>query len=113
MLLYITVMVKPLIPIVNDWWQHEFNEVEHMSHAHAVYGSHHLQHEIADTGSHNDHCNNQNILKSDDQVPFHIWVTEYKNDLNITSFDKQFKVINYLKLSSVFIAPQGPPPKFV
>lgn len=112
MLLYITVMVKPLMPIVSDWWQHEFNEMEHMTHVHSVYGSHHLQHEIANTSSDNDHCKNQNTLKSEDQVAFHVLTDEYKTDYNSTLFGKQFHLLKFLNLPSVFISKKGHPPKF-
>ncbi len=59
-------MLKPLLPFVNDWWQHEFNETEHVSLIHAKYGSHHLQAELAETNSNSkqDQCN----LKIQDQV---------------------------------------------
>ncbi len=105
-------MIKPLLPIASDWWQHEFNEVEHLSCVHAVYGSHHLQLEIADTGSENDNNKNQNILKSEDQVPFHVSVDEYKNEYNSILLSKQSALLNFLKLPSVFIARKIPPPKF-
>jgi hypothetical protein len=112
MLLYITVMLKPLIPIVGDWWQHEFNEMEHLSHVHAIYGNHHLQNEIADTGSDNDHSKSQSVLNSEDQVAFHLLVAEYKNEPHSIIADKQFATLNYLKPSSVLISPEGPPPRF-
>ncbi len=105
-------MVKPLLPIVSDWYQHEFNEIEHLSCVHAVYGSHHLQHEIADNGSDNDPDKKQNTLKSEDQVPFHVLVDELKNDLNSFPSELQFNILKSLLLSPVFIAREGPPPKF-
>jgi hypothetical protein len=112
MLLYLTVMVKPLIPIVSDWWQHEFNEMEHISHIHGVYGSHHLQHEIADTSSDNEHCDDKNTLKSEDQVAFHVLANKYKTDYNSTLSGNQFHLLKFLNLPSVFISKKGPPPKF-
>ncbi|MEP7375420.1 MAG: hypothetical protein ABI675_18630 [Chitinophagaceae bacterium] len=112
MLLYVTVMLKPLIPIVSDWWQHEFNEMEHLSQVHAIYGNQHLQQGIADTGADNDHSKNQSTLNSEDQVAFHLLVAEYKNDFNSIVADKQFESLKYPKPSSVLIAPEGPPPRF-
>ncbi len=64
MLLYITVMFKPLIPITSDAWDHQFNEIEHISIVHAKYGSHHLQKEVADTEKDN-HQKDQNNSKSE------------------------------------------------
>ncbi len=61
MLIYITVMIKPLIPFIQDEWDHQFNEIEHISVVHANYRSHHLKIELADTDSDNDvdlhYCN--------------------------------------------------------
>ncbi len=111
MLLYITVMFKPLIPIFNDFWSHEFNEIEHISIVHAKYGSHHLQKEVADTNSDNNQ-KGQNSLKAEDQVPFHVSAKEYKFDFKISLVDKKFLVFKFQKLISVFISKEGPPPKF-
>jgi len=112
LLLYITVSVKPLLPIVSDWYQHEFNKIEHLACVHIVYGSHHLQHEIAENSSDTDHNKNQNNSKSDDQISFHIIVAQYKNEHNPVPSGIQFKTPKILKLSSAVILVDGPPPKF-
>lgn len=105
-------MIKPILPVITDWWQHEFNEAAHLSYVHAVYGSHHLRHEIADTGSENDHSKNQNTLRSEDQVLFHVLVSEFKNEYNAVLSNIQFDILKFLKLSSVVITRDGPPPEF-
>lgn len=111
MLLYITVMLKPLIPVFNDLWSHEFNEIEHISIVHAKYGSHHLQKEVADTGA-DKNQKGQNSLKSEDQVPYHVSVKEFKFDFQISLINKKFLVLKFQKLNLVFISREGPPPKF-
>jgi hypothetical protein len=112
LLLYITVVLKPLIPIATDWYQHAFNEIEHVAHVHEIYGSHHLQHEIADAGSGEDHHNNQPTLRSDDQVPFHLLVTGYDSKSLSTISGKNYTILYSLRLSSIAMGREGPPPRF-
>lgn len=112
LLLYITVMLKPLLPIVNDWWSHEFNEVEHISLVHAKYGSHHLQKEVADTSSDSENNKSQNISKSEDQFPFHISPQIHNYVFKIASSNNNYLSTNAGKLPFVVISNQGPPPKF-
>lgn len=111
MLLYITVMFKPLLPIFNDLWSHEFDEIEHISTVHAKYGSDHLQKEVADTNSDNNQ-KGQNSLKAEDQVPFHEAIKECKLTFEISLIDKEFSHFRFHKLLTVFISREGPPPKF-
>ena len=104
-------MFKPLIPILSDFWDHEFNEIEHISIVHAMYGSHHLQKEVADSGADNNQ-KGQTSLKSDDLVPFHVSTKEHV--LNFTTLlpAKEFFLLKLHKLFAVFISKEGPPPKF-
>ena len=111
MLLYITVMIKPLIPIIQDEWEHQFNEIEHISIVHAKYGSHHLEKELAGTTD-NDNNKNQNTLRSEDEVPFHTITPEYKYDVIINKSSVQYHTLNRNKLPLVYIFTQGQPPKF-
>lgn len=98
------------MPIVSDWWQHEFNQIEHIAHVHAVYGERHLQHEITETGSDNGHNYNQTTLKSVDQVAFHVLANAPKFDFISILSDKQFESLNYLKPLPVFIVLEVHPP---
>ena len=66
MLLYVTAMLKPLLPIADDWWSHEFNEIEHISLIHAKYRNHHLQKEVADTTSDSENRKDQNASNQED-----------------------------------------------
>lgn len=104
-------MFKPLIPILSDLWDHEFNEIEHISIVHAKYGSHHLQKEVADSDA-DSNQKGQTSLKSDDQVPFHISISKYCCCYNNAVADKQFSQFKLLNFPAVCISKQGPPPKF-
>jgi hypothetical protein len=113
LILYATVMFKPLIPIITDAWEHEFNEVAHLSLVHEKYGSHHVEKELAGNSQDDDHGKNPNSLKSEDQVPFHLGIEEYNSHASSSTFDKQFMLIKHTILLSVCINRKGPPPKFI
>lgn len=104
-------MLKPLLPIVDDWWEHEFNPIEHEIHVHMVYGKHHLQKELADENSNNDNNKNQNTLKLQDQVSSHVSPLICKYDPSPDKIDIQYSGFIMNKLPFVLISNQGPPPK--
>ena len=105
-------MLKPLIPIIGDAWSHEFNETEHISLIHAKYGSHHLQKEVADSGSDNSKGKNQNILKSDKEGSFHVAREVYENNFLLSKNVILYRVFKHAKLPFVLISNLAPPPKF-
>ena len=51
LLLYCTLMVRCAMPVACDALSHLFNEEAHIATVHAVYGSHHLQAEVAGAAS--------------------------------------------------------------
>lgn len=55
LLLYCTLMVRCAMPVACDALSHLFNAEAHIATVHAIYGSHHLQAEVAgavsDTGT--------------------------------------------------------------
>lgn len=112
MLLYITVMLKPLIPIISNVWSHEFNEIEHISTIHAKYGSHHLQKELAASGTDNENSKNQGILKSDIQYSFHVLTDAFECIFTPQKIHSQYLFFLLNKLPLVHIFNQSPPPKF-
>jgi hypothetical protein len=111
MLLYVTIVLKPLVPVVDDWWQHEFNPIKHQIHVHSIYGSNHLQKELAKENS-NGNSKNQNALKSQDQVSFHVSPEIGKYDSTLNKINIQHFSFISGKLPFVLISNQGPPPKF-
>lgn len=105
-------MLKPLLPIVNDWWSHEFKKIEHIAVVHAKYGSNHLQKELADTGSENNLAKNQNGLKSENQALIHLTTQTSKYNFDIDKSNIKYLFFKLAELPSVLLAIQGPPPKF-
>ncbi len=112
MLLYVTVMIKPLIPFIQDEWSHEFHEIEHISIVHAKYGSHHLEKELANADSSNDKSKTQNTVKSEDQVPLHVLIQASKLDPFVHNSSTQYHSFTLCNLPLISIVNQGPPPKF-
>ncbi len=111
LLLYLTVMFQPLIPIAYDAWSHAFAEAYHISTVHAKYGSHHLEVSMAKANE-NDNSKNQNSVKAEDQAPVHVSQNEYNYKFCLTPLAIQFSSIQQSKLLSVFILKHTPPPKF-
>lgn len=72
MLLYITVMLQPLLPIVSDWYGHEFNPIQHQIQVHMVYGKNHLYKDVAESNSANSQTNKHTSAKTSESAPVHI-----------------------------------------
>ena len=112
LLLYITVMIHPLLPVAHDWWEHEFNETEHLSHVHSHKGNDHLEKELKNSNSENTTNKNQNSLKAEDQVSFHVSPSIYKDNFSVNKTHLQHQLLNLNKPAFVFIFLKSPPPKF-
>lgn len=111
LLLYATIMFKPLIPALSDAWEHAFHEMEHKSLVHATFGSQHLQQEMAESNAASDNGKCSNSLKPGDEVPFHVPVNGYANNQAPKIFIPLSDYLKPVKLSAVFISREGPPPK--
>ncbi len=112
MLLYITVMFKPLIPIISDILSHTFSETIHIETIHAVYGSNHLEKELASTSSDNANSKSQKNINTEDQVTVHISANECLYNFPISKADKSSSFLKLFNLKAGFILKQSPPPKF-
>jgi hypothetical protein len=104
-------MLKPLLPMVDDWYAHEFNPIQHEIKVHMVYGNHHLDKDLADRNAEEDHNKDHNSVKGADQVPSHVLAEGYKNCTTPVLISKKLRVSGYLKLTPVFISRDSPPPK--
>lgn len=112
MLLYITVVIKPIVPFVQDAWGHEFNEIEHISLIHAKYGSNHLERELAGADTDSGKTKNQSALRTEDQVPFHIIVNQCGYENMVSKHPKPYFRYKHNKLPFIYIVSQGQPPEF-
>lgn len=111
MLLYFSVMFKPLIPIISDALSHTFSETIHIATVHAKYGSHHLEKELG--ASENDNAGkNHSAITSEEQVLVHMGSDELKYDFTSKILLQDYSLCKPFTLSTVFISKAGPPPKF-
>ncbi len=111
MLLYITVMLKPLLPLVSDAISHTFAEAIHIATVHAIYGSNHLQKELSDTAEANTNNKHQNN-NSEDQVPVHVSGKECLYDFPFNTKDEYYSYLKLQYLNSGYVLKNFPPPKF-
>ena len=112
MLLYLTVMFKPLIPVISDALSHTFEDAIHIATVHAVYGDNHVEIELAATSSDNDASKNQNTTKVQDPIPVHVSeeATAYEFALNVA--DKNYPSLLLYNLMGILISKDAPPPRF-
>ena len=112
MLLYLTVMFKPLVPLISDAISHTFEDAIHIATVHAVYGDNHVEIELAGTGSDNDASKNQNTAKAQDPIPVHVSEETAAYDFTLTEADKYYPSLLLYNLMGIFISKDAPPPRF-
>ena len=112
MLLYLTVMFKPLVPLISDAISHTFEDAIHIATVHAVYGDNHVEIELAGTGSDNDASKNQNTTKAQDPIPVHVSEETAAYDFTLTEADKYYPSLLLYNLMGIFISKDAPPPRF-
>lgn len=109
-ILYFTVMFKPLIPVVKDVVSHTFAEAIHIATVHAIYGSNHRQKEIDNNEA--DNSRHQSTTNGEDQVQIHIPTIACVYNFYSTTFLKSFSSFKYYSLLAGHIIKFSPPPKF-
>ena len=102
-------MVRCAIPAVCDGLSHLFNEEEHLATVHAVYGSNHLQAEVAGEVTENHSCKHTASLQQNEPNLIHIFTQGYScclhNNVLITSyFDSACSLLLY-QSSDIIIPP--------
>ncbi len=110
-LLYFTVMFKPLIPIVKDKLSHTFAEAIHLATVHAVYGANHLQKEVDQSSSDNANDKHQNS-NNEDQAQVHVATNECKFQFVSTLARETYCSPIHQSIITGFISKHSPPPKF-
>lgn len=112
LLLYSTVMLKPLIPVIEDNIEHCFAEAYHIATIHMKYGNNHLENELASTNSDGSTNKDQNTTKSEETMPVHVFVSAYLyHYLSSAILPKKFAILTLHKIPFIFIAKHIQPPK--
>jgi hypothetical protein len=110
MLLYVTVIFKPLLPIINDELAHTFAEAIHIATVHAIYGENHLQKELSDTAT-DSNGKTQNTVKTEDASTPHIWAADTYSPSFRLSISNNYCIASLNKITAVFPSSDKPPPK--
>ena len=108
MLLYVTVVVHPLVPIICDAWCHSFSEINHLATVHAKYGTHHLEISLSKTGDKNEDKNLSKTSYSDSE---HILIKSDKNSSTHKDCTHYLPLVRP-KTLPIFLGITTPPPKF-
>jgi len=111
LILYVTVMFKPLIPIAQDFLSHTFSEAIHIATVHAIYGSNHLQKELSESNSDNENTKHSNST-GEDQVTVHVTCDVYGYYFDNIIIGKAYSSFNQRNLIPGFLSKHSPPPKF-
>ena len=111
MLLYLTVMLKPLAPFIIDTLEHTFAETEHIATVHAIYGEHHVENLSADIAAENEKIKSHHTLTEKCNVPFHISVTENEIAFLSNKMTIAFLPFPSIGFSDVLVPPDERPPQ--
>ncbi len=77
LMVYTTVMLKPLVPYVSDMVAHVFWNYEHISTVHFEHGKYHTHYESLQAAAKQDPFSNTSLTKNTDTVPEHIFYEEH------------------------------------
>ncbi len=107
MILYVIVVFKPFVPIIQDYLSHTFAEAIHEATVHAIYGSNHLQKELSKESTNN----HPNTLNTEETVLVHVITNELSYIFGLEKLPKTFPFDKPHTLANVFVSKVGPPPK--
>jgi hypothetical protein len=111
LLIYVTVILKPLIPVAEDALEHCFAEAYHVATVHAVEGNDHVEKEMAASGANDDSSKNQKADKTEQTI--HETAIDFTfNFLNPYPLIYSYPCIN-ASLSNIYIDFVNPPPRIV
>lgn len=111
LLIYATVILNPVIPIVKDGLSHCFAQAYHIATVHAIYGDNHIEKQMA--GANDDsNSNTKNIIKEDGAASIHLSVLLYFTFKKITPFKTSYIQQPEFFLHKIFLNIVVPPPKF-
>ena len=112
LLIYTTVILKPLIPVAEDALFHCFAEAYHVATVHAIYGNNHVDIALADDAK-DDSNKNQSASKAGEQDTVHISIKEQTPAFVIKIQPEKIFIHTADKPCTIFILKNIPPPKFL
>ena len=111
LLLYCTLMVKCAVPVTCDALSHLFNEEAHIATVHAIYGSHHLQTEVA--GAVSDMQGGKHTIAGQDEPTVVHTCPAASANVPVLKFllSPRFCLYAYPRLCSISLLLPGEPPE--
>ncbi len=113
LLLYVTIICKPLIPYISDAASHFFDDAIHVATVHMIYGDNHVEIELAATGSADENNKNQSTLKVQEPVSVHISEDECVYDFTINNINRTYSTLQFSDPESIYLSKDAPPPQAV
>ena len=110
LLIYITAMCKPVLPLVNDFIAHTFWKTEHIISVHHENGKDHLHYELKKVSDQNNEDANSPAPKFSECVSIHI-LSQNNYDFSDNIFSERKYLTGSYSLLSTFLQLNTPPPK--
>jgi hypothetical protein len=112
LLLYSIMMLYPMLPIVSDAWSHAFNEIEHITTVHFIYGSNHLEKELVSVGNlGKNNKSSRNSIKITEQFQVHIVAPSIEHDFGINTINGFYLFYNPPRIIATFLSNPFQPPR--
>ncbi len=111
LIIYISVMFRPFVPIVKDVISHTFFETIHIATVHALYGSDHVQKEVSENNT--DTQNNKHHtggINEESQVQVHVSAYKYLQHVFIKESGVKSFAFCLRKAEPGFASTYSPPP---
>ena len=110
LLLYLTVLFRPLIPIMEDAWSHTFNMAEHLSTVHAHQSKNYLHAALANCAADLEGGKHQKSIQSESQITLHIYTPFFSITYYLNLIKKPIHHFSYILFHlPIFLC--KPPPK--
>lgn len=113
LLIYATVILKPIIPLAEDSLSHCFAEAYHVATVHAIYGNNHVDVALADDAKDDTNNKNQTTSKTGEQDTVHISIKEQTPAFVVKIQPEKIFVYTSDKPCTIFLLKNVPPPKFL
>src|SRR5687767_11256212 len=110
LLIYLTALCKPFLPVVNDFLAHTFWKAEHITIVHHENGKDHLHYELKKVSDENNKDSNSPAPKFPESVSVHV-VSQNNYDFSHSIISDQKHLTGSYCLLSTFIEMNTPPPK--
>ncbi len=111
LLLYTTVMLKPLLPLISDAASHFFAGAYHEATVHAKYGVHHVDAELANAGADSNAGKHQLVIPTNEPIPLHLFTNEEAVTLSAAIYKLLYPFHRHSNLPVRLMTVNDPPPK--